>query len=151
MARAHESWVRERKRLSKVRKREGGLVEIKRASERQRCELSWAGYKYLVSSSVALASLPSFYSGSSSFLLWLPPSSHHQVGRSPRGNSDRILQWQQRWNNGNEGPTLFEEMGDRMIDTTGRLLSCFLATWWQGFPHAHHYHDSSCNRKCFPL
>lgn len=95
----------------------------------------------LVSSSVALASHPSFYNGSGSFPLSLPPPLHHQVSHSPHGNSDRILQWQQRWNNGNEGPTLFEEMGDRMIDITNWLLSGFLATWWQGFPHAHHHHD----------
>lgn len=47
-----------------------------------------------------------------------------------------------------KAPTLFEEKGDGMIDTADWLLPGFLATQWQGFPHAHH-HRSLCNWKYF--
>ncbi len=102
---------RERERTSNGRKR--GLVEIKRASQRQRCVLSWAGYKYLplYSSPPVLSSLLFLHSTTALVHFCCDSLRHRTIKRAIylHGNSDRILQWQQRWNNGNESPTLFEE------------------------------------------
>lgn len=108
----------------------------------------------LVSSSAALASLSFLYSGSGSFFSlslfgFLLPFFFHRAIRwsihliviltgyceDSRGEATEM-----------KAPTLFEEKGDGMIDTADWLLPGFLATQWQGFPHAHH-HRILCNWK----
>lgn len=110
----------------------------------------------LVSSSAALAFLSFLYSSSGSFFLFPFLAdfflffSHRTIRWSihliviptgycedSRGEATEM-----------KAPTLFEEKGDGMIDTADWLLPGFLATQWQGFPHAHH-HRSLCNWKYF--